>query len=163
MNGKSIKKEYNINDFSFGQVAIISAPYEKYCKEFQRDIPMHHKSDREYTLLLRDGDRIIDLKKKDRKFYIPRDREKNSILGSPLEEDCQALGLSVSTRVSEEKSSVIEFEYPLGEYCQALGLSISTCTCREALKIVKDNARFFGFYTSILRVNKELEEVKRER
>lgn len=138
MNGKGIRKEYDINDFSFGQVATISAPYENNCEELGINTMMHNLSDREYTLLLREGNKIIDLKNPDRKFYIPRD--------------------------GEEKSSVIEYEYPLGEYCLAAGLSISTCTRKEALKIVKKYAYFFTYYTSLLRANKELnQEAKRER
>lgn len=137
MNGKGIRKEYDINDFSFGQVAIISKPYEQYSEELGIDTMMHGLSEREHTLLLHEGNKITDLKNSNRKFYIPRD--------------------------GEEKSSVIEYEYPLGEYCQAAGLPISTCTPKEALKIVKKYAYFFAYYTSILRANEMLkEETKRE-
>lgn len=165
MNGKWTKKEYDINDFSFGLVATISAPYEKYSEELGTNTMMHNLSDREYTVLLHEENRIIDLKNPDRKFYIPRDEEeKNSIVETPLGVDCQALGLTVSTRGIEEKSNVVEYEYSLGEYCQRAGLPISTCTPKKALQIVKKYAYFFEYYTSILRKNKKLDqETKRGR
>lgn len=161
------QKKYDINDFSFGLVATISAPYEKYSEEIRIDTMMHSLSNREYTVLLHEGKKIIDLRDTNRKFYIPRNgEEKDSIVQNPLgeEEDCQALGLTVSTRVVEEKSSVVEYEFPLGEYCQAAGLPISTCTPKKALQIVKKYAYFFEYYTPILRANAELnQEEKRGR
>lgn len=165
MNGKWTKKKYDINDFSFGLVATISAPYEKYSEELGTNIMVHNLSDREYTMLLHEENKIIDLKDPNRKFYIPRDEEeKNSIVETPLGEDCQALGLTISTRSSEEKSSVVEYEFPLGEYCQAAGLPISTCTPKKTLQIVKKYAYFFEYYTPILRANKKLnQETKRGR
>lgn len=158
MNGWT-KKEYDINDFSFGLVATISAPYEKYVEEIGTDTMMHNLSDRQYTLLLHEENKIIDLKDPNRKFYIPRDEEeKSNISETLLGEDCQALGFTVSTRSSEEKSSIVEYEFPLGEYCQVAGLPISTCTPKEALKLVKKYAYFFEYYTPILRANAELNQ-----
>ena len=163
MNRKWTKKEYDINDFSFGLVATISTPYEKYCEELGIDIMMHNLSNREYTVLLHEENKIIDVKDPNRKFYIPRnEEEKNSIVETSLGEE--VLGLTTSISSEKEQSSIVEYEFPLGEYCQAAGLSISTCTPKKALQIVKEYAYFFEYYIQILRANAELNhETKRER
>lgn len=139
MNGKGIRKEYNINNYYYAGVCVVSEPQERFCKELGMVIPMHHKSERENTLLLYKEKQCVDLMNPSRKFYIPRD--------------------------GEEKCSEVEYEYPLAIYLEALGKKVLSCSPKEALKFVTENADFFESYTAKLeaeeRANRQEENIRK--
>lgn len=133
---KMIKKmtpeKYDIKDFYYGAVCTISEPYEKYIKEIGFTTLVHSIGPLEYTLLLNQKGKWIDLRHTERKFYIPRD--------------------------GEESSYIVEKKFPFEEYCKALGVYNTHWTIREVCNFFKDNLNFFYFYTYTLQQKMELEE-----
>lgn len=124
MNGKGVRKEYDINNYYYAGVCVVSEPYEGFCRGVGIITLMHHKSEKQNTLLLYKGEQRVDLMNPYRKFYTPRD--------------------------GEEKCSIVEYEYPLKIYLEALGIDISFYTPKEALKLVTKNFDFFESYTAKL-------------
>ncbi len=127
-----VEKQYETKNFYYAIVHTISEPYEKYCPELQIETLFHSQGEKEYTLLLKEGEKWVDLLHPDRKFYIPRD--------------------------GEEKSYGIRCHFPLEEYYLALGINKPTCTIKETRHIVRKNPHFFAFYTDILQEKQTLEE-----
>lgn len=127
-----MQKKYDINDYFWSKIGVISEPYEGYCQALGANTMMHHISYEKKTLLLYQKNKYTDLRNPERKFYIPRD--------------------------GEEKSYTVLWAFSLGECLKQIGVSISSCTPKEALRLVKENIDFLETYTARLRVEESIKQ-----